>query len=249
MKLENKVAIITGGASGIGRGIALAMAKEGAHVVIVDINDEKGAATEKELNEISRGKFIKANISDREEIKRIVSETVQTFGQINILVNNAHASKQILFTETRPEDLALSFDTGFYPTFNLMQECFPYLKETKGSVINFASGAGLTGMVTQASYAAAKEAIRGLSRVVANEWGQYQINVNLISPIALSPGVEQWKEHFPEAYQETVNKIPLKRMGDCEQDIGRVAVFLASEDSSFITGQTIMVDGGSVMLR
>lgn len=249
MKLPNKVAIITGGASGIGRGIAHAMVKEGAKVVFVDINEENGLATEKELQQLGSGKFIKGDISDRTTIRAIVEDVVNTFGKIDILVNNAHVSKQVLFTDTTDAELALSFNTGFYPTFYFMQDCFPYLKETKGSVINFASGAGLEGLPTQASYAAAKEAIRGISRVAANEWGVYGINVNCISPIASSPGVQQWKEHFPEDYEIMINKIPLRRLGDCEKDIGRAAVFLASDDSDYMTGQTMMLDGGAQKLR
>ncbi|MUT68298.1 SDR family NAD(P)-dependent oxidoreductase [Paenibacillus sp. NEAU-GSW1] len=249
MKLQDRVAIVTGGASGIGRGVAHAMAKEGAKVVIVDVNEEQGLATEQELNAIGQGKFIKANISDSSELKRIVEETVQAYGKINVLVNNAHVSKQVMFVDTTPEDLALSFNTSFYPTFTLMQLCYPYLKETKGAVINFASGAGLSGMPTQAAYGSAKEAIRGLSRVVANEWGVDGINVNCISPIANSPGVQKWSQYFPAEYEAMVNNIPLKRVGDCENDIGRIAVFLASDDSSYMTGQTLMADGGSVMLR
>ena len=130
-----------------------------------------------------------------------------------------------------------------------MQAALPYLKESKGNIINFASGAGINGHETQGAYAAAKEAIRGISRVAANEWGRFGINVNLISPIANSPGVQEWAKAQPEYYEEVKNKIPLGRFGDVEEDIGRVAVFLASEDSQYITGQTIMVDGGSVMLR
>lgn len=129
-----------------------------------------------------------------------------------------------------------------------MQVAYPELKKAKGKVINFASGAGINGQPTQASYAAAKEAIRGITRVAANEWGADEINVNLISPIALTEGVKQWSENFPELYDETINKIPMKRMGDPEKDIGRIAVFLASEDSDYITGQTIMSDGGSTKL-
>ena len=249
MRLKDKVAIITGGAGGIGSGMARAMAKEGAKVVIVDVNEESGRTVEKELNEISAAQFIKADISNKENVRNVVADAVKAFGKIDILVNNAHVSKQVPLAETTDEVMALSFNTGFYPTFYFMQECYPYLKETKGKVINFASGAGLSGMPTQGSYAAAKEAIRGLSRVAANEWGPEGINVNLISPIALTPGVAQWKNAFPDAYQEMVDKIPLKKMGDPEQDIGRVAVFLASADSDYMTGQTLMVDGGSVMLR
>ena len=130
-----------------------------------------------------------------------------------------------------------------------MQAALPYLKETKGKIINFASGAGINGNPTHTSYAAAKEAIRAISRVAADEFGKYGINVNLISPIANSPGVQQWREAAPDHYNAMVAKIPLGRLGDPESDIGRVAVFLASEDSDYITGQTIMVDGGTIKLR
>ncbi|MFL0363657.1 SDR family NAD(P)-dependent oxidoreductase [Pseudobacillus sp. 179-B 2D1 NHS] len=249
MKLEGKVAIVTGGAGGIGRGIALAMAKEGAHVAIVDVNEENGKKTLTEVNQLNEGLLFIKDISVQENIETIVSEVVNHFGRIDVLVNNAHASKNVPFTETTMEHFDLSFGTGFYPTFNFMKACYPELKKTQGKVINFASGAGLEGQVTQTSYAAAKEAIRAISRVAANEWGPDGINVNLISPIALTPGVEYWRENNKEAYDEMLQKIPLRRLGKPEQDIGRTAVFLASDDADYITGQTIMVDGGSIKLR
>lgn len=151
--------------------------------------------------------------------------------------------------ETTQADFDLSFDTGFYPTFYFMQAALPYLKETQGKIINFASGAGLNGDTNQGTYAAAKEAIRGITRVAANEFGPFGINVNIIAPIANSPGMIEWAEANPEYYQNMISKIPLRRLGELESDIGRVAVFLASEDSDYITGQTIMVDGGSIKLR
>lgn len=249
-KLQDKVAIITGGAGGIGSGIAKAMVKEGAIVAIVDLNEETGKATEKEIQAISpKSMFLQANLMDRENLGEIVETVVEKYGKLDILVNNAHASKQVTIEETSQADLDLSFGTGFYPTFYLMQAALPYLKETKGNVINFASGAGLEGHKTQGAYAAAKEAIRGISRVAAREWGEFGINVNLISPIANSPGVQTWAKAQPEYYEAVKSNIPLGRFGEVEEDIGRVAVFLASEDSQYITGQTMMVDGGSIMLR
>lgn len=249
-KLQDKVVIITGGAGGIGGGIAKAMVKEGAIVTIVDVNEETGKAMEKELQEISpKSMFLQANLMDHKNLGKIIQTVVEMYGRLDILVNNAHASKQVSIEETSQADLDLSFGTGFYPTFYLMQAALPYLKESKGNVINFASGAGLAGHETQGAYAAAKEAIRGVSRVAANEWGKFGINVNLISPIANSPGVQEWAKAQPEYYEEVKNKIPMGRFGEVEEDIGRVAVFLASEDSRYITGQTIMVDGGSIMLR
>lgn len=249
MRLSGKVAIITGGASGIGRGISLAMAKEGAHVAIVDINEGAGETTLAEVNQYTEGALLIKDISVKENIAGIVQSVVEKFGRLDILVNNAHASRNVPFMETTMEHLDLSFGTGFYPTFNFMQACYPELKKTEGKVINFASGAGLEGQHTQASYAAAKEAIRAISRVAANEWGPDNINVNLISPIAATPGVQTWKENNPEMYEAMINKIPLRRLGDPEGDIGRTAVFLASNDSDYITGQTFMVDGGSIKLR
>lgn len=195
-----------------------------------------------------RACFSSKTFRKRENVEEIVEKVVEKFGRLDILVNNAHASKQAPFAETTMDMFDLSFNTGFYPTFNFMQVAYPELKKAKGKVINFASGAGINGQPTQASYAAAKEAIRGITRVAANEWGADEINVNLISPIALTEGVKQWSENFPELYDETINKIPMKRMGDPEKDIGRIAVFLASEDSDYITGQTIMSDGGSTKL-
>lgn len=248
MKLKDRVALITGGASWIGRGIALAMAKEGAKVVIVDLNDEAGEKTLAELKEFSDALYIHKDISVRENLSELVQEVVEHFGELNILVNNAHVSRQKPFMETTPEDVALSFNTGYFATFYLMQEAYEELKKSNGKVINFASGAGINGQPTQAAYASAKEAIRGLTRVVANEWGPDGINVNIISPLALTSGIEIWSKHDPEQYNKMVNGIPLRYVGDPEQDIGRVAVFLASEDSKYITGQTIMVDGGTTKI-
>ncbi|PQD96771.1 oxidoreductase [Pradoshia eiseniae] len=249
-KLDGKIIIITGGAGGIGLGMAKAMAKEGAVLAIVDVNEEAGKKSEKLLQEISpESSFVQANLLERDKLPNIIQTVVEKYGKLDVLVNNAHACKQKLIEDTTQEDLDLSFGTGFYPTFYLMQAALPYLKETKGNIINFASGAGINGDVTQAAYAAAKEAIRGITRVAANEWGQYGINVNIISPIADSEGVRAWAKAQPEYYQAVVNKIPLGRFGDVEEDIGRVAVFLASADSQYITGQTIMVDGGATKLR
>ena len=249
-KLQDKVVVITGGAGGIGGGMAKAMAKEGAIVAIVDLNEETGKVMEKELQAISpKSMFIKANLMEREKLSSIIDTVIEKYGKLNVLVNNAHASKQKLIEDTTQEDIDFSFGTGFYPTFYLMQAALPYLKETKGNIINFASGAGLEGHSTQGAYAAAKEAIRGISRVAANEWGQFGINVNIISPKADTPGVREWAKAQPEYFEKVKNSIPLGRFGDVETDIGPIAVFLASEDSKYMTGQTLMADGGSIMLH
>ncbi|WP_436955585.1 SDR family NAD(P)-dependent oxidoreductase [Staphylococcus sp. AS1337] len=248
-RLDNKIAIVTGGAGGIGSGIVRAYVKENAKVVIVDIAEEKGQALSQELNNQGYDTlFIKTDLSNKASLQACVDQTIQTYGQIDILINNAHASRMNSFLNITEDDLNLSFNTGFYATFYLCQMVIPYLKETHGNIINFGSGAAVKGDKNQGSYIVAKEAIRGITRVIANEFGEFGINANIISPIAYSEGVDQWRKDNPEYYNQVVQGIPLQKFGDVEKDIGPVAVFLGSKDAQYITGQTVMVDGGSIKL-
>lgn len=247
MRLQGKTAIITGGAGGIGGAITRVFVEQGANVLFVDIDDERGVALESELG--SASKFLNINISESGAAEKIRDAAVAAFGSVDILVNNAHASRQALLVDHTAEMFELSFNTGFYPTVHLMQACYEQLKASSGSVINFASGSGLEGMPTQTSYAAAKEAIRGMSRVAANEWAADGIRVNIICPFAATEGVLAWQKAFPERAAESVAKVPLQRIGDPVTDIAPVVVFLASEDSKYMTGQTLMADGGIIKLR
>src|SRR5699024_7240561 len=202
-KLQGKVAIITGGAGGIGKGIATAFVKEGAKVAIVDVNEEAGLETLEELKRFQPvSKFIQADLTDHQKLKNIVDDVVSNYNKLDILVNNAHASRNNPFLEQTQDDFDLSFNTGFYPTFYLMQAAIPHLKETTGNIINSASGAGIEGHASQASSAADKEPLCPLTHVAANEFGTDGIIVNLIAPIANSPGVKKWAEAEPEYYQE-----------------------------------------------
>ncbi len=142
----------------------------------------------------------------------------------------------------------LSFGTGFYPTVHLMQACYPQLKESKGSIINFGSSSGLEGMPTQTSYAAAKEAIRGVSGSPPTSGPRTRSGQRAV-PFAATEGVVAWQEAFPERAAATIAKVPLQRIGDPETDIAPIALFLASDDSKYMTGQTVMADGGSLKLR
>lgn len=247
MRLDGRVAIVTGGAGGIGRGIVRAFIDEGASVLFADIDAEAGHTLERELG--GRATYIDIDIAQEGSAEKICAAAIEAFGALHILVNNAHASRQALLLETTQDMFDLSFGTGFYPTVRLMQAAYPHLRATAGSVINFASGAGIDGQVTQASYAAAKEAIRAVSRVAANEWAADNINVNVISPLALTEGVQAYLEANPGVEDVMLKRVPLRRFGDPQQDIGRVAVFLASADAGYITGQTLMVDGGTIKLR
>ena len=246
--LKNKTAIITGGASGIGYGIATAFAKEGANLTLTDINDEGLQKAKKTLesNHAIKVLPVVADGSDEDAVKNVIEQTIKHFNHLDILVNNAQASKSgVLLEDHTKGDFDLAIYTGLYATFFYMKYAFPYLKQSKGTVINFASGAGISGGMGQASYAAAKEGVRGMSRVAAREWGQYGINVNVVCPLAMTEGLVKWREEYPEKYNENIKNIPMQRFGDPEKDIGRVCVFLASEDASFITGDTISVQGGS----
>lgn len=127
---------------------------------------------------------------------------ISKFGKLTGLVNNAHASREKSIMELTEDDWSLSFGTGFYATLQFMQAAYPELKKHKGSIVNFGSGAAMNGTIEQASYAAAKEAIRGMSRVAANEWAQDGIRVNILSPLALTEGLAKWKETNPDMYKK-----------------------------------------------
>lgn len=244
-QLDGKAAIVTGGARGVAKGVATAFVKAGAKVLIVDRETELGAATEAELKSLGGDVvFMAMDLSDRAALPSIVEKAVSTFGRLDILVNAAQASRQKLVAETTDEDFDVSLNTGLWPTFILMRAAYPHLVEAKGSVINFATGAAMDAIPTQGSYSAAKEAIRALSKVASSEWGPQGVRVNIICPFANSPGVQSWMEWAPDDYATQLSKVSLRRVGDCEKDIGAAAVFLASDDAGYITGQTLMVDGG-----
>ena len=247
-RLEENVTIITGGGKGIGYGLAQAFAEAGSNLVITGRTLSRLESAKERLEAEYGVKVlpIVADGADEAAIKDVVAQTIDTFGKINTLVNNAQVSKSGLpLIEHTKEDLDLSIHSGLYAAFFYMRECHPYLKESKGSVINFASGAGLFGKLGQSSYAAAKEGIRGLSRVAAAEWGPDGIRVNVICPLAMTESLMEWKDNYPDLFAKTIQGIPLGRFADPKDDIGRVAVFLASEDAHYITGETITLQGGS----
>lgn len=247
-RLEGNVTIVTGGGKGIGYGLAQAFAEAGSNLVITGRTLSRLESAKERLEAEYGVKVlpIVADGADEAAIKDVVAQTIATFGKINTLVNNAQVSKSGLpLIEHTKEDLDLSIHSGLYAAFFYMRECHPYLKESKGSVINFASGAGLFGKLGQSSYAAAKEGIRGLSRVAAAEWGPDGIRVNVICPLAMTESLMEWKDNYPDLFAKTIQGIPLGRFADPKDDIGRVAVFLASEDAHYITGETITLQGGS----
>lgn len=254
MKLTGRTAIVTGGAGGIGRAVCAAFVREGANLVLVDIDEAAAAKAGGQLTdaapEAGGGVLALArDISAPGCAEEIAATAAETFGGVQVLVNNAHASRQAPILEHTDEMFELSFGTGFFAGYRLMRACHPWLAQHGGSIVNFASGAGLDGQPNQLSYAAAKEAIRAMSRVAAREWAADGIRVNVVSPLARTAGVEAWSQQHPEQHERMLKKVPLNRMGDPEQDVAPVVVFLAGDDSRYMTGQTLMADGGAIMLR
>lgn len=247
-RLDGNTTIITGGGKGIGFGLAQAFAEEGSNLVLTGRTESRLLEAKQKLEAMYGIEVlpIVADGADEEAIRKVVAAAVEKFGKINTLVNNAQVSKSGLpLVEHTREDFDLAIYSGLYAAFFYMRECFPYLKETKGSVINFASGAGLFGKLGQSSYAAAKEGIRGMSRVAAAEWGPDGVRVNVVCPLAMTESLRQWRDEYPELFEKTIQGIPLGRFADPKDDIGRVCVFLASEDAHFVTGETITLQGGS----
>ncbi len=258
--LTGKTAIITGAGravlsdgrcGSIGYGIATAYAKEGANLVITGRNVQKLEDAKEELERLYGIKVltVQADVNDGADneavVGGVIKAAIDTFGRIDVLINNAQASASgVKIEDHTTEQFNLAMFSGLYATFYYMKACYPYLKETQGSVINFASGAGLFGNFGQCSYAAAKEGIRGLSRVAATEWAADGINVNVICPLAWTAQLENFEKAYPEAFKANVKMPPAGHFGDAEKEIGRVCVQLANPDFKYLNGETLTLEGG-----
>ncbi|MUL80783.1 MULTISPECIES: SDR family NAD(P)-dependent oxidoreductase [unclassified Mycolicibacterium] len=250
--LDRKVVIVTGAARGIGRGITAALLERGASVLLVDVlGDALAETTESFRASGYPAAPLVADLLDPDSARIIVETAVSRFGAVHGLVNNAMASREPQpFTDISADDYQLSFDSGPRATFLLMQAVYPlFVGNGGGAIVNFGSGSGTAGLPNFGSYAAAKEAVRGMSKVAALEWGADNIRVNVVCPLAASDGVAEWKEAAPSEYQRIVNSVPLRRLGDPHTDIGTVVAFLLSDDASYLTAQTLHVDGGGGSFR
>lgn len=257
---QGKTVLITGGgkavladgtAGSIGYGIAKAYAKEGANLVITGRNVKKLEEAKEELERLYGVRVlpVQADISagsDNEAIAQdVVTKAVEAFGGIDVLINNAQASASgVKLVDHTVEQFDLALYSGLYAAFHYMKASYPYLAKAKGSVINFASGAGLFGNFGQSAYAAAKEGIRGLSRVAATEWAKDGINVNVICPLAWTAQLEQFQKAYPDAFEKNVHTPPAGYFGKPEEDIGRVCVQIAHPDFKYMTGETLTLEGG-----
>jgi 2-hydroxycyclohexanecarboxyl-CoA dehydrogenase len=245
-RLAGLRAIVTGAGQGVGRGIALALAREGAAVVTAGRTLAKVERTAEEIRAVGgEALAVRCDVGSGADIEELVASTVSHFGGLDILVNNAQSIPANRRLQDVPlSDVALALNTGPVATFLAMQAAFPHLRERGGSVVNLGSNTAINGVPLFGAYAIAKEGIRGLSRVAANEWGRFGIRVNVICPFGDSPAAVRFNDEHPDAAREILRMTPLGRMGDCEQDVGRAVAALVSEDMSYLTGATIMLDGG-----
>ncbi|MDH7481334.1 MAG: 3-oxoacyl-[acyl-carrier-protein] reductase [Armatimonadota bacterium] len=249
MKLEGKVAIVTGAGregKGIGRSIALALAREGADIVIADYVAEAAEAVAEEVRLLGRRAVaVRANVANPADAEAIVQKALDEFGKIDILVNNAGITRDALMIKMSEEDWDLVINTNLKGTFNCTKAVIrPMLKQRSGKIVNVASVMGIIGNIGQANYSASKAGIIGLTKTTARELGSRGINVNAVAPGFIQTAMT---DELPEDIRENISKqIPLQRLGTPD-DVAGLIVFLCSEDSSYITGQVINVDGGMVM--
>ena len=251
MQLAGRTAIVTGAGQGLGRGIALVLAERGASVVLNGRTPSKLEAVKAEIDAAGgRCVTVAGDVGVRADVARIVEAALGAFGGIDILINNAQASTpDVSVLGVTDDDMELTFRSGALGTLFAMQACHPHLKARGGgSIINFGSSTALAGDVGFASYIMTKEAIRGLSRIAAKEWGPDGIRVNVICPAAMSPAAQAFAERDPARFGRVVRGIPLGRFGDPLTDIGRAVAGLVSDDFSFLTGATLMLDGGRLLI-
>ncbi len=245
-KLDNKNAIVTGSARGIGKAIAVKLAEEGANVVIVDVNYEAAVETSEEIKKMGRKSFaMKVDVTKYDEVEAMIEKTKTEFGSVDILVNNAGITKDNLILKMTPEDFDLVIDINLKGVFNGIKAVFPVMmKQKSGKIINIASVIGLMGNVGQANYAASKGGVIALTKTAAKELAQRGVCVNAVAPGYIQTPMT---DKLPDNVKEEILKlVPMRRMGQPE-DVAKAVLFLASPDSDYITGQTITVDGGMVM--
>ncbi|MBV9843309.1 MAG: SDR family oxidoreductase [Sphingomonadaceae bacterium] len=257
--LEGRVAIVTGAGRGIGRGMAVELAKEGAKVVVASRSQ---GSIDETLGEIeAAGGTATGTVCDvgnHDHIKATVAKAVETYGGLDIMINNAQAFGTLEKPDPSPvltgiedfrdEEWDRTLLTGVTASYRFMKAAFPCLKASgRGRVINLGSNWGQFGNAGSVAYNAGKEAIRGLTRTAAREWGQYGITCNVYNPAIETDAMRNHIKEHPEESKAALLTVPVRRWGDIYKDGGRIAVFIASDDAAFLTGMTFMVDGGMFM--
>lgn len=247
MLLENKVAIITGAGSGFGRATAELYAKEGAKIVAVDFNEETVQETVTSIQDNGgEAVAVKADVSMDEDVKNFIQTAVDTYGKIDILFNNAGIYAPGTVEETDIDDWNHSLDVNITALFLAGKYAMPYLKESKGNIINTASAGGIIGFPNAISYATTKGAVISFTRAMAVDYAEAGVRINAICPGTGETGMTKDLLEIDEIYEGFVSPIPMKRLGK-PNDIANAALFLGSDQASYITGHALPVDGGWTM--
>jgi meso-butanediol dehydrogenase/(S,S)-butanediol dehydrogenase/diacetyl reductase len=248
--LDGKVALVTGAGQGVGRGIALALAGEGARIAVAGRTEGKLLETCAEIEgRGGRAVPIVCDVMIAADIERCVQQTVTALGTVDILINNAQVVPLGRLLDVTEEHYQEGMDSGPLATLRFMKACYPYLRDG-GCIVNLGSSSAIRwDPIGYGAYAAAKEAIRALTRAAACEWGPDGIRVNCVLPLAMSPAMDGWIASRPEEAAAFFRTIPLGRVGDCETDIGRAVVFLCGPDARYITGHSLPLDGGQAFMR
>jgi 3-oxoacyl-[acyl-carrier protein] reductase len=246
LRLEGKVALVTGAAQGIGRAIALLLAQKGADIALTDINLEKAEETAKEVETFGRKAMaIKADVANTNDVERMVQAILERFGQIDILVNNAGIAKDKLILRMTEEDWDVVLNVNLKGTFNCTKAVVRHMsKQRRGKIVNIASVVGEMGNVGQANYSASKAGVIGFTKTMAREFAQRGITVNAIAPGYIETPMT---EVLPEKAKEELRRmIPMERLGRPE-DVAEAVLFLVSDASNYITGHILNVNGGIYM--
>ena len=248
--LAGKRALVTGGGQGVGRGIALALAEEGAAIALLGRTESKLQAVAHQIRDMGRTAItVVGDVTKAEDITRAVGEVTSELGGLDILVNNAQIPVHGTLLSASDEGYVSAWESGPLAVFRMMRAVRPHLGA--GSVIiNLGSSTSVNPLpIGRGVYASAKAAIASLTRVAATEWGSDGIRAITVMPAATSPASEQWADANPDEYQRSLQSIPLRRLGDPVEDIGRAVAMLCTPTAQFITGTTVALDGGQAYLR
>ena len=246
MILKDKVPVITGAGQGIGREIALLLSREGARVVVADLNLESASRAAEEIKKMGcLGQALKVDVANSQDVKKMIETVLDNFGKIDILVNNAGIVKDAFFLRMKEEDWDAVLNVNLKGVFLCSQKvAAQMIKQKKGKIVNIASVIGIVGNIGQANYSASKGGVIALTKTLAKELAPRNINVNAVAPGFIATLMT---EKIPDKLREKLlNLIPLKRWGN-SREIAELVLFLVSEKSNYITGQVIRIDGGMVM--